>query len=98
MTQNASKKTKDIIKDFVNKKKTIAISSNSNTGDCKSDYDGIISRVENLILSPQSSYSQIESSKNLLKQALEKKTECNLSTGTKADKIHDYCIEQAKKC
>ena len=77
-------------------KDTSTVIGTSNTNlQCQNEYDKIILSVEKLV-SPQSTYDQIASTKDLLIQASDKKQECGLSTGSKANKIRDYCIQQAK--
>lgn len=70
-------------------------SSNSNQ-ECQKKYNDLINRAEILILNDQNTFEEKKKAKKILSEAKEKCSSCNLSLGSKAIKINDYCIEQAK--
>lgn len=73
---DASSKTKEVIKDFLNKKKKEFVLTSNNGNSCDAKYRSLIQRASTL-LSSSNTFSQMSSAKGVLRNALEMRNECN---------------------
>jgi hypothetical protein len=72
---DATSKTKEIINKFLNKKKGVISQNNISNNTCDGKYSSLIQRATNL-LSASKTFNEMNSAKNILKNALIIKNEC----------------------